>query len=331
MKHHLLSASPLTPLRGEGNSSEERGTWFPLLLTLTLTLSLSTQAVTYEWEDSIRVANILQEAREHAQGKNTVLYFAHQFLNIPYVGHTLEVNTEEELVVNLRQLDCTTFVETATALALAFQHDGFGWDDYLYWLQTIRYNNGKMDGYCSRNHYFSQWINSNSQLGLVEEQTGEGSANHYPFTATQRLQLNFMSTHPEYYAMLKGHPERIKKMASLEKEVSGIQVRYIPASLLNESEKTLKYVKDGDILALVTNKSGLDVSHVGFAQWGKDGKLHLLNASSIHKKVVLEPMTLYQYMQKHPTMLGIRVIRSPLPAPPLGECPKAEGRNDKFN
>ena len=42
---------------------------------------------------------------------------------------------------------------------------------------------------------------------------------------------------------------------------------------------------------------------------GKDGKLHLLNASSIHKKVVLEPMTLYQYMQKHPVQTGIRVIR----------------------
>jgi hypothetical protein len=78
---------------------------------------------------------------------------------------------------------------------------------------------------------------------------------------------------------------------------------------LNESEKVLKHVKDGDILALVTKKSGLDVSHVGFAEWGKDGKLHLLNASSIHKKVVLEPMTLYQYIQKHPSVLGIRVIR----------------------
>ena len=290
------------------------------LLTLTLTLSLPVQAITYEWEDSTRVANMLQEAREHAQGKNVVLYFAHQFLGIPYVGHTLEVNTEEDLVVNLRQLDCTTFVETATALALAFQHDGFGWDDYLYWLQTIRYNNGKLDGYCSRNHYFSQWITSNSRLGLVEEQTGEASGNHYPFTATQQLQLNFMSTHPEYYAMLKDHPERVKTMTSLEKEMSGTEVRYIPASLLNESEKTLKYVKDGDILALVTNKSGLDVSHVGFAEWGKDGNLHLLNASSIHKKVVLEPMTLYQYMKKHPSVLGVRVIRSLTPNPsPVGE------------
>ena len=41
----------------------------------------------------------------------------------------------------------------------------------------------------------------------------------------------------------------------------------------------------------------------------KDGKLHLLNASSIHKKVVLEPMTLYDYMQEHSSQTGIRIIR----------------------
>ena len=305
MKHHLLSASPLTPLRGEGNSSEERGTWFPLLLTLTLTLSLSTQAVTYEWEDSTRVADLLQQARQQPPNRNMILFFARQFLGIPYVGHTLEVNKEEELVVNLRQLDCTTFVETVTALTLAFRHDGLGWDDYLQWLLTIRYNDGKLDGYCSRNHYFSQWIDSNTRLGLVNEQTSAS----YPFTATQTLQLNFMSTHPDLYAMLKDKPDDVKKIAQLEKAVSGTKVRYIPASLLNESKRALKYVRDGDILALVTKKSGLDVSHVGFAEWGTDGKLHLLNASSIHKKVVLEPMTLYQYAQKHPSVLGIRVIR----------------------
>ena len=305
MKHHLLSASPLTPLRGEGNSSEERGTWFPLLLTLTLTLSLSTQAVTYEREDSIRVVELLQKGRAQTANQNLVLYYAHQFMDAPYVGHTLEVNKQEDLVVNLRELDCTTFVETAIALALTTQHNGSTWEDYLHWLQTIRYNNGNMDGYCSRNHYFSQWIASNTRLGLVEEQTGTG----YPFIAVQRLQLNYMSRHPEKYAMLKDNPEDVKTMAQLEKAVSGTEIRYIPSSLLNDSKDALKCISDGDILALVTSKSGLDVSHVGFAEWGKDGKLHLLNASSIHKKVVLEPMTLYQYAQKHPSVIGIRVIR----------------------
>jgi hypothetical protein len=279
---------------------------FLFLFSLTFWLhSFHVSAITYEWEDSTRVSDLLLQARQHLKNQNTVLYFAHQFLGIPYVGHTLEVNKEEELVVNLRQLDCTTFVETVTALTLAFKHDGLGWDDYLEWLLTIRYNNGKLDGYCSRNHYFSQWIDSNTRLGLVKEQT----ATAFPFIATQLLQLNYMSTNPDQYAMLKDKPEDIKKIAQQEKAVSGTEIRYIPASLLNESEKELKYVRDGDILALVTQKSGLDVSHVGFAEWGKDGKLHLLNASSIHKKVVLEPMTLYQYIQKHPSVLGIRVIR----------------------
>ena len=286
------------------------------LLALTLTFTLPVQSVTYEREDSIRVVGLLQKGRAQAANKNLVLYYAHQFLGIPYVGHTLEVNKEEELVVNLRQLDCTTFVETVTALTLATNHDGTAWQDYLRWLQTIRYSKGKIDGYCSRNHYFSQWIASNTLLGLVEEQTGTD----YPFVATQQLQLNYMSRHPEYYVMLKDNPEDVKTIAQLEKTVSGTEVRYIPSSLLNESKDALKCINDGDILALVTNKSGLDVSHVGFAEWGRDGKLYLLDASSIHKKVVLEPITLFQYAQKHSSMLGIRVIRSLTPNPsPVGE------------
>ena len=280
-----------------------------------LLFSFSANAVTYTKEDSIRVAQLLQEGRMQPSDKNLVLYYAHQFIGIPYVGHTLEVNKQEELVVNLRELDCTTFVETATALALTTMHGGSTWQDYLHWLQTIRYNNGKLDGYCSRNHYFSQWIASNTRLGLVEEQTGTD----YPFVATQQLQLNFMSLHPGYYAMLKDNPEDVKTIAQLEKATSGTVVRYIPSNLLNESKDALKCINDGDILALVTNKSGLDVSHVGFAEWGSNGKLYLLDASSIHKKVVLEPITLFQYAQKQPTMLGIRVIKCPLPAPPLVE------------
>lgn len=282
---------------------------FCISFILCLTYILPVQAVTYAKEDSLRVIQLLQKANTQSVTPNTLLYLAHQFLDVPYVAHTLEVNQEEELVVNLRQLDCTTFVETVTALTLTASHGGTEWNDYLHWLQTIRYNKGKMNGYCSRNHYFSQWIQSNIQLGLVKEQQSGASQNHYPFTATQQLQLNYMSTHPQSYAMLKDHPERVKKIASLEKVVSGTTVRYIPASLLNESREALKDIRDGDILALVTGKNGLDVSHVGFAEWGKDGKLHLLNASSIHKKVVLEPMTLYEYTKKHPSVLGIRVIR----------------------
>jgi hypothetical protein len=34
------------------------------------------------------------------------------------VAHTLEPNNNERLIINLRQLDCTTFVEQVAALYL---------------------------------------------------------------------------------------------------------------------------------------------------------------------------------------------------------------------
>ena len=53
-------------------------------------------------------------------------------------------------------------------------------------------------------------------------------------------------------------------------------------------------IKNGDIIAITTNIKGLDVVHTGFACW-VDGKLHLLHASSVMKKVILDSQTLFEY------------------------------------
>ena len=67
-------------------------------------------------------------------------------------------------------------------------------------------------------------------------------------------------------------------------------------------------IQNGDILVMITKKKGLDTTHIGIASWHQDG-LHMLNASSIHKKVIDEPMLLRTYMMKHPSQIGIRVCR----------------------
>ena len=117
-----------------------------------------------------------------------------------------------------------------------------------------------------------------------------------------------MSAHPLSYVALKNNPEDVKVIAAQERKLTGQTFSYIPNKQITNSKILRQTIHDGDILAIVTNKKGLDISHVGFAEWKSDG-LHLLNASMIHKKVVLEPMTLAQYMKKHPSFLGIRVIR----------------------
>lgn len=255
--------------------------------------------------DSLRVVQLLKQGRQEATAP-LHLWYAHQLVGTPYVGQTLEVNRQEQLVVNLRELDCTTFVEAALALALTTRQGSVRYEDYCRNLTRIRYRNGELDGYSSRNHYFTQWISSNERLGIVEEVT----ARKAPFTATQRIDLRYMTEHPQAYPMLRDDKEAQSLIRQYEQEEEGRIVRYIPRSQLNQTRRSpLGIIRDGDILAIVTKKDGLDTSHIGIAQWDSNGRLHLLNASQIHKKVIVEPMTLYEYMGKHPSQLGIRVVK----------------------
>lgn len=77
-----------------------------------VSLTASAHQPQYERQDSIRVVQILQDASKLRAGTNLILYIARKFKDVPYVGHTLEPNDDERLIVNLRQLDCTTYVET---------------------------------------------------------------------------------------------------------------------------------------------------------------------------------------------------------------------------
>ena len=251
-------------------------------------------------QDSVTVCRLLHDAPKDAG----TLWFARQFLGRPYVAHTLEVNDDEQLVVNTRQLDCTTLVETVAALTLCHQNGLRQWQDYLKMLETLRYRQGVRDGYPSRLHYFSDWIEDKARMQLVEE-IGEPIP---PFTRNQQVCVSYMSTHPEAYKALKAHPELVPVIRQQEQALSEITRRYIPKTAIGNTRLLRQAIHDGDIIAITCNKTGLDIAHLGFAVWRRDG-LHLLNASQLHKKVVEEPMTLRRYLQKHPSHTGIRIIR----------------------
>lgn len=266
---------------------------------LLMTVGCMTARVTYTREDSLTVVRLLSEA----PGPD-VLWLARQLIDRPYVAHTLEVNDREQLVVNTRQLDCTTLVETVAALAICVKEKKRDFCSFCQVLRVLRYRDGKLNGYTSRLHYFTDWIDDNSRLGLVAEVKKQAS----PFTAVQTVNVNYMSTHPTAYKALKAHPELVKTIAQQEQALTGRKYRYIPKAKVQNTQELRSVVHDGDIIAITCSKPGLDIAHLGFAVWRKDG-LHLLNASQLHKKVVEEPMTLGQYLQKHPTHTGIRVVR----------------------
>ena len=235
---------------------------------------------------------------------NIPLFFARQFLGRPYVAHTLEADGEERLVVNTRQLDCTTLVETVTALTQCAYRQQYTWQAYLKALTAMRYREGVINRYPSRIHYFTEWITQNSATGLVSEIQQPNP----PFTAVQTVNVNYMSQHPQSYKALNEHPDYVAEIRRMEQRVTGQQFRFVPKTRVGRSAELRKVVKDGDIIAITCKKAGLDIAHLGFAVW-KDGNLHLLNASQLHKQVVEESMTLWQYLRQHPSQTGIRIIR----------------------
>ncbi len=280
------------------------------LFIILLAGSLGFAGVAKPNADSAIVVKLLNEGRlARTKGQqNMMLFYGHKLQGVPYVAHTLEVNPTEQLVVNLRELDCTTFVETVLALCLTTREGSVKYSDYCSNLTRIRYEGGKMDGYPSRNHYFYWWAESNRRLGIVSYPIDQ-AAKKASFVKRQIMNLSWMTRHTGSYKMLKGDAKAIKAIGEHEKNTFGKTMYYIPQASLGLSKKAMRYVENGDILAIATNKKGLDTVHIGIAEWGSDGKLHLLNASQIHKKVILEPMTLQQYMKKHPVQIGVWVLR----------------------
>ena len=92
------------------------------------------------------------------------------------------------------------------------------------------------------------------------------------------------------------------------KQVSGVQLLSVGG--VDRVDYTWMEIDDstGDIISIITNKDGLDTSHVGIVFWDQ-GKLHLMHASSLQKKVVMDEKTFYDYSQAQKSHLGIRVYR----------------------
>ena len=273
------------------------------LLLLILALPINAAGPEYTNVDSQLITQLLTEAQRMPQNTNWTLHFAKKFLGRPYVAHTLDNNEYERLVVNTRQLDCTTFVETVIALSLCAKNGKTGFNDYCAYLTKIRYAGGKV-AYTHRNHYFTSWIEENTKNGIAHEIQSINA----PFTAVQTVTANFMSTHVSAYSMLNRHREWLSDIIRQERAVTGKKYRYIPTSAVNSSQAMKSAVHDGDIIAIVTNKKGLEIAHLGIAVWKSDG-LHMIDASSVAKKVINETLTLKQYLQRHPSHLGIRVVR----------------------
>lgn len=229
-----------------------------------------------------------------------ILMVGNDFKGTPYVGKTLDITNEENLVVNLRELDCTTFVENCLAIARTIKSGKPTFETFVSELEKIRYRNGQLNGYISRLHYFGEWIFNNEQKGIVEDMSAKIGGVKCPVV------VSFMSNHPDSYPQLKANPLLIKEIKQIEKQLSAKQFFFIPREKIVDHENQ---ILDGDIVAFVTKIPGMDVSHIGLL-FKKDGRVYLLNASLSGGKVETTKVPLADYLKDSKNTTGIFVVRA---------------------
>ncbi|MBI4539386.1 MAG: DUF1460 domain-containing protein [Gemmatimonadetes bacterium] len=224
--------------------------------------------------------------------------FGRWFLGTEYVPKTLEVAGPERLVVNLRQLDCVTYLENLLAMARVLGSDNPSFEAFLAELQRIRYRGGVINGYASRLHYFSEWIADNESRGLLRDVTREigGVALDEP--------IDFMSTHSDAYRQLES-PEQLARIREIEGTLSARTRHYVPERRIAEVESR---IRDGDIIAATSTITGLDIAHTGMAVW-IDGRLHLMHAPLVGKDVQISELPLVERILRIEGQDGIMVAR----------------------
>ena len=262
--------------------------------------------VLVQFKDSTDQAifNSIREVASNAsldtlQLNDRVIEVAKMFLQTAYIGGTLDRNKKEELVVNFRELDCTTYLENVVVLSKALSNDSLQADDFLKELENLRYRNGELTDYSSRLHYFSDWIYENERKGIVKNITAEIGGEKY------NKVINFMSTHISAYPVLQANVLFVGKIQKIEKEINKREMFFIPEVKVQQVEDQ---INNGDLIAITTNVEGLDVSHVGIAIH-LDNRLHLMHASSKAKKVVISEMPLAEMLLKSTYQSGIMVAR----------------------
>lgn len=201
-----------------------------------------------------------------------------RLLGTPYGANMLvgSATEPEQLVVDLRRVDCFTYLDYLDAGSRSADRDQF-----LTNLVTTRYIDGRVE-FAQRKHFFTDWA------GRERLAATDITASLSPAAVTTTKHLNAKADGGLY---LPGVP------------VVDRAITYIPSAAVDGGVSAA--LRTGDYLGAYTPEAGLDVTHVGIIVATPAGPV-FRNASSLaaNNQVVDTPLT--DYLR---TVPGIVVLR----------------------
>ena len=221
----------------------------------------------------------------------------------PYKNYTLELDDRIETpCVNMAGMDCWTFFEIALGAARALKiSENPTPADMLRMIELDRYRSGRCNGiFTSRLHYLEQWLQDNQSRGLVKDVTPS-----LPGAKKLYRDMKEMSASWKSSKQLRANPSLVPEIARIEAQLSKRGIWCVPNSAIADAEK---YLRDGDIISIVTTWPRGYTSHVGLAYRDENGVLRFLHASRNERAVVIDSR-LSTYVKRYSTNAGIMVAR----------------------
>ncbi|QPE17965.1 DUF1460 domain-containing protein [Providencia rettgeri] len=191
------------------------------------------------------------------------------FLTTPYNKQTLNMSplSAEELVINLKEMDCMTFIEYTEAFKRSKNYEQFVLN-----LINIRYISQNIT-FKHRRHFFSDW--AQEPEAIVVDITNEISSH----AVKVNKRLNFKN-HNQMY--ISGLP------------VKNRLITYIPTEYVDDD--LVLRLNAGDYIGIYSKDNGLDVSHVGVVI-RRGNKTIFRNASSLRGNLQVIDIELSDYLK----------------------------------
>ena len=200
-------------------------------------------------------------------------------------------------------MDCWTFFEIALGTARALKTaENPTTQDLLRMIELDRYRGGTCNGiFTSRLHYLEQWLYDNQKRGLVSNVTPSLPWREKAQARHERDVCVLVQQQAAACKPVVGSGNRPASKTSSPGAESGM----FPKSKVAAAEK---YLRNGDIVCIVTTWPRGYTSHVGLAYRDSNGVLRFMHASKNAGKVIIDSR-LSSYLNRYRTNAGIMVAR----------------------
>ncbi|MBI4063274.1 MAG: DUF1460 domain-containing protein [Elusimicrobia bacterium] len=285
---------------------------FVIALTAFTAFTALTASPAFKIPSEQEISDMIELLRKEAP-KNVahrIEVISARFIGMRYVlgplGEEVRGEFDRDPLIRFDAADCTTFIETVMALALARNKR-----EVVPMLTKIRYKDGVIS-YQTRNHFVSvDWVPNNKQAGLIEDITEEfaGDGVRWAEKVISKRQWYLVKTEEILdKENVNGFGKKLSprkrqalvaKWQALGKDIPDEPARlaYAPVALLKEKAKK---IPSGAVFNLVRVQDYpvVIVSHQGLIIQ-KAGQTVVRHASSVNG--VVEDMPLEEYLAKYET------------------------------